>query len=136
MTPRWLYRWYDADGVLLYLGMTALPEFREQTHRRESWWVWYAARCASLRLEQQCSWRDAQAAESAAIIAEAPVFDRKHAEDPGARILAYLLSRGVASEDAVALLAADELRRDRQRARVRQSYARAAGRRPVLTVDD
>lgn len=36
--PHWVYRCFDAEGVLLYVGCTMHPEERQVEHRRSSPW--------------------------------------------------------------------------------------------------
>jgi excinuclease UvrABC nuclease subunit len=38
--PGWVYSHLDAEGRILYIGVTAYPETREKTHKRNS--PWYA----------------------------------------------------------------------------------------------
>lgn len=54
--PTAVYRLYDADGVLLYIGMTRNPKQRWKDHRKEMlWWpevtekklTWYDTRWAA-----------------------------------------------------------------------------------------
>jgi hypothetical protein len=72
--PTALYRLYDAEDVLLYVGITAAPAPRMERHAdRQAWWpevarktmTWY-----STRLE-------AATAEVAAIEAEKPRYNKK-----------------------------------------------------------
>lgn len=37
--PHWVYRHYDADGVLLYVGMTVNPKRRPFERRERPWMV-------------------------------------------------------------------------------------------------
>lgn len=39
-----VYRYYDADDVLLYVGMTSSPEKRNRSHAEKSVWFRFAAR--------------------------------------------------------------------------------------------
>jgi predicted GIY-YIG superfamily endonuclease len=70
--PTALYRLYDANDVLLYLGITFSPRARWEQHRREKTWAhlvtrrtveWYPDRPSAL------------AAEAAATAAEKPLHD-------------------------------------------------------------
>jgi predicted GIY-YIG superfamily endonuclease len=67
-----LYRLYDANDVLLYLGISWNPDFRWEQHRNEKHWAhqvtrrdveWYPTRSAAL------------AAEEAATAVETPLHD-------------------------------------------------------------
>ncbi len=71
-----LYRFFDADDVLLYVGITDKPGSRWEQHMREQPW-WPEAR------RQVTQWLDsrklAEAAEQAAIRDECPVYNVAHA---------------------------------------------------------
>lgn len=71
-----VYRLYDANDGLLYVGITTDTAVRWQAHSTSKWWpevarkdvTWYAKRA------------DAEAAEIAAIKAEQPAHNRAHAD--------------------------------------------------------
>jgi predicted GIY-YIG superfamily endonuclease len=72
--PTALYRLYAADGNLIYLGITTSPASRMEQHaEKQPWWpevalrtmAWYATRM------------DAAVAETAAIKAEKPQYNKK-----------------------------------------------------------
>jgi hypothetical protein len=70
-----LYRFYDAAGELLYVGITNTPAWRFQNHQEESdWWP----RAASLFTEWHATRELAEAAELRAIEGEQPENNRKH----------------------------------------------------------
>ena len=83
--PTALYRFFDADGALLYVGITANLEQRWAAHERDKvWWPdvaektveWHGTRPAAL------------AAELAAIKAEAPRYNVAGSPwAPGPRVL-------------------------------------------------
>lgn len=61
-TPTAVYRFYDADDRLLYVGMTETPKARWTWHRkRSSWWpdarrreiAWYDSRAEAAAIETQ-----------------------------------------------------------------------------------
>jgi predicted GIY-YIG superfamily endonuclease len=66
-----LYRLYDGEGVLLYVGITNMPNVRFAAHSMKSWWkrvdrkdiVWFDNR------------QQAEQAETRAIRDEQPVFN-------------------------------------------------------------
>lgn len=66
----WLYRLFDARGILLYVGITRSP-YRLEAHRRKPWgrgiayveWEWFFHRRRALN------------AEAAAIVAERPLMN-------------------------------------------------------------
>lgn len=70
-----LYRLYDAEGRLLYIGIAGKPEWRWIKHAAEkSWWaevarrdtVWFSSR------------KEALAREAEAIVSEEPVYNVQH----------------------------------------------------------
>lgn len=87
-----LYRHWDADGVLLYVGISADPRVRRRTHERHSVWTEFAVR-------EEVEWHpDRQAAEVAerdAIVAEKPLFNGQHTT-PEAQVacVEYLIKHG------------------------------------------
>lgn len=59
--PAAVYRLYDADGTLLYIGLTSNPDSRWKDHRKEMlWWreviakqlVWYETRRQAAEVER------------------------------------------------------------------------------------
>lgn len=66
-----VYRCYDEDGELLYVGLSMNPDGRFAKHRSAGWWpqvveitvTWYAGREAAKRAERE------------AITSESPVFN-------------------------------------------------------------
>lgn len=67
-----LYRLYDADKTLLYVGVTDAPSARWIQHSRDKpWWPEVAMK----EVEWYSSRREALSAESAAISAEAPAYN-------------------------------------------------------------
>lgn len=72
-TSTLLYRLYDGDSVLLYIGMTAqLPVRIGQHVRMQPWWPEVTRKT----LMVYDSWDDADAAETAAIAAENPKYNK------------------------------------------------------------
>ena len=70
--PQTLYRMYDAEDRLLYVGMTSRIESRIRQHGKvKSWWP----SVATIRLEQYASRAEAAAAEAEAIRSEQPQFN-------------------------------------------------------------
>jgi predicted GIY-YIG superfamily endonuclease len=73
--PHVLYRAYDAQGVLLYIGITMNPGNRFAQHSEDKpWW----ADVAEIRVEHFGSRKRVLAAERAAIQAERPRFNVIH----------------------------------------------------------
>lgn len=67
-----LYRFYDADGVLLYVGISAEPHGRRDQHRDQTWWPEVATQvieCVDTR-------EQAQHEELRAIRRERPKYNR------------------------------------------------------------
>lgn len=68
-----LYRFRDADGRLLYIGVTALPKTRWKSHRKtKAWWM----DVASVRIECHVSDHEVHIAEYAAIGSEQPMHNK------------------------------------------------------------
>lgn len=76
--PSALYRFFDADGRLLYVGITKDPDKREREHALRSPWHPHAK---SRTIEWHGSREAALDAERAAIHEEAPLFNRLGARD-------------------------------------------------------
>lgn len=77
-----LYRHFDADDLLLYLGISDNPVQRGKDHARDSDWVQYAVRA---EVTWHSSRAEALAAEAAAIVAERPLFNQQHNDTVEAR---------------------------------------------------
>jgi predicted GIY-YIG superfamily endonuclease len=71
-----LYRYFDADEVLLYVGITLDSVDRRRAHSRHSGWTRFRAREAVAYLATR---EDAEAAEKEAIQNELPLFNKVHA---------------------------------------------------------
>lgn len=69
-----LYRLYDANGTLLYVGIAENPKTRWKQHARAAPW-WPLVDETRSRVEWHSSRADAEAAEKAAILAEDPVHN-------------------------------------------------------------
>lgn len=71
MSPT-VYRCLDADGRLLYVGMTEQPRRRLRVHElTKSWWP----KVGLITLEEYRTREEAAAAEREAILGEAPAFN-------------------------------------------------------------
>lgn len=70
-----LYRYFDADGTLLYIGITSVMVQRSNQHVRASMW-WPLARTCTL--EHFDTTEEVLEAERRAIIAERPPYNRQH----------------------------------------------------------
>ena len=70
-----LYRFYDADGDLLYVGVSVTPWSRWKQHKGQKDW---AEEVATTAVEWHDSRPEALAAEKAAIIAEEPRYNVQH----------------------------------------------------------
>lgn len=67
-----LYRFIDAVGALLYVGITSRPTERWQKHRRQAqWWP----QVSEVLVEVYAQRHQAEAAELAAIKSERPLFN-------------------------------------------------------------
>jgi predicted GIY-YIG superfamily endonuclease len=88
-----LYRPYDAEQRLLYVGITDDFAGRQAAHRRGSTWAEFACR---VKVDWFPSRNAAEQAEIEAIKVEQPVFNDQHNATPEARERAvrYLVERG------------------------------------------
>lgn len=76
-TPHALYRFYDASGVLLYVGITADPGARFKQHRNDKeWWT----EVANIRIEKLPTRIAVLEAERTAIREERPLWNVTHNE--------------------------------------------------------
>ena len=91
--PTILYWHYDADGALLYIGVTGGFEARGKAHAKGSSWVQFAKTSKSVWYPNRA---EAEAAEVEAIKAERPLFNHVHNDSPEARerLVRYLIDRG------------------------------------------
>lgn len=71
--PCWLYRYFDAGGQLLYVGITTQPEKRDQNHR--SYLSPFAIYIDSRTQVEFSTVNDARPAEWEAIKTEMPIFN-------------------------------------------------------------
>lgn len=79
-TPTTLYRLYDPEGTLLYVGIAGNPGRRLQDHRRDKpWW----GEVSVIKLEHFPSRPEAEAHEVAAIHAERPTHNVLHSTTIG-----------------------------------------------------
>lgn len=70
----WLYRWYDQEGNLIYVGLTNNPERRVASHRsRAEWWPW--AYRLDVTPEPIIGRVQAERVEGIVIEAERPIFN-------------------------------------------------------------
>jgi excinuclease UvrABC nuclease subunit len=67
-----LYRYYDKDGVLLYVGISLSAAHRFSEHLRASGW---ASSSESMNVEWFPTRRDAEKAERDAILTEKPQYN-------------------------------------------------------------
>lgn len=74
-----LYRHFDADGRLLYVGISLSAPHRLSQHMRGSKW---AADIVSIKVDRYPSRRDALEAERLAILGEKPLWNVVHNERP------------------------------------------------------
>lgn len=70
--PTQLYRYYDSNGTLLYVGISFSALVRAEQHKRAASW-WHLA--VRMTVETYCSRAEALAAETAAIRSEKPRFN-------------------------------------------------------------
>lgn len=89
-----VYRWYDEDGVLLYVGVTVDLASRAEKHRASIFWPF----ATTMRAETYSSVAEARSAEGHAVRSENPVFNRAlvpaaEREARFTRAVAYLTAR-------------------------------------------
>lgn len=87
-----LYWHYDADGILLYVGISEWLEVRDEQHVAKSVWAEFVATTSTQWVDAR---KDALKLEEKAIKEHAPIFNKRHAP-PGReeRIRSYLAKRG------------------------------------------
>lgn len=73
--PHWVYRVFDADDALLYIGCSLNPAQRLDGHAVSKVW-WEFVR--SITVESYPTKAEARVAEAAAIAAEKPRYNIKH----------------------------------------------------------
>lgn len=87
-----LYRWFDEDGNLLYVGITSDPMYRMGQHYRTSRWVDFAT---TITLGPVLPDEEtARRLETAAIRSEGPIFNRAMLSGPFDAEYEYLKARG------------------------------------------
>lgn len=72
--PHAVYRFYDKDGILLYVGVSYKVLHRLDHHKSTKDWFWKITR---IELEWFPSWGPAAGAEVRAILAENPVHNKR-----------------------------------------------------------
>ena len=77
-TPHYLYRHFDADGKLLYVGITLNPESRQLTHRTTTPWRHLIA---TITQEMHPSLAIAEAYERHDIRTKVPLYNVSHSPD-------------------------------------------------------
>lgn len=91
--PEALYRWFDWDDRLLYVGITRDMATRQGSHALKSSWSRFSARCMVERAPTRAV---IEAMEYSAIKSEKPLFNHTHNDTPEARqrLVAYLVEHG------------------------------------------
>lgn len=75
-----LYRYFDSQGQLLYVGITRDNSKRQSQHNRDSFWF---GEVASAKFEWFESRTQAHAAEKKAIQSEKPLYNKQHVYKSG-----------------------------------------------------
>ena len=96
MTRPCVYRFFAADGTLLYIGCTVRGDQRIDKHRYSTPWFEQAA---NITLEHFGSWLAASHAEAAAIITESPKYNVQQSTHSFAARQAIRELRGLAPLD-------------------------------------
>lgn len=108
-----LYRFFDAEEELLYIGISKDPATRWEQHRAKPWW-----RDVSMRVIE---WYDdrpaAERAERKAIVAEGPRYNVQHNQRPADPAVVEVLAEPKRSHRTLSDLYAD---RDLSDAQVRR----------------
>ncbi|MEU8197435.1 hypothetical protein AB0C10_26965 [Microbispora amethystogenes] len=88
-----LYRYYDAQDRLLYVGITDNLIGRTMDHVQRSSWSEFATRAT---IERYPTRKEADEAERAAITAERPLFNAQYQDTPEThrRLVEYLIEQG------------------------------------------
>jgi predicted GIY-YIG superfamily endonuclease len=88
-----LYRYYAEQDALLYVGISDELWRRTEAHTKASAWMDFAVRST---IERHSTRKEAEAAETAAIKAEQPLFNDIHNRTPEAkaRLVAFLIEHG------------------------------------------
>jgi len=88
-----LYLWYDADHILLYVGITDDLAARQTSHAKRSAWSVFADHAKVLHFATR---KEAEAAEQRLVRKEKPLFNRDYNDAPGARqrLVEYLSGKG------------------------------------------
>lgn len=90
-----LYRWYDAKGTLLYVGISTDPVGRQKSHEHASWWSHWGVRFVVEDSPCGMDRPTAELAEANTIKTESPIFNRSGADHARDRVVRYLESRGL-----------------------------------------
>lgn len=114
----YVYRFFDVDGGLLYVGITRDMSQRFAAHRREARW-WFDV--ATVTVEVTAGMVEAEYAEAVAILSERPAHNRSRPSVERAR--SRVESDGVDVRRLVA--AVEELRTERDALYVRAVVAEA-----------
>ncbi|MEU3452267.1 GIY-YIG nuclease family protein [Micromonospora sp. NPDC006766] len=88
-----LYLWYDADNVLIYIGITEDLASRQNRHAKRSSWAAFAAHC---EVRRRPSRPNAEQLERELIRELRPLFNVQHNDTPEARqrLVDYLIKHG------------------------------------------
>lgn len=89
-----VYRYYDENGVLLYVGITSRGIARNSEHNTsKDWWKYVTAQ----EVEHYTTRRGAMARERELITSRRPPFNKQHNPDAGPLREAYLKMRAMKS---------------------------------------
>lgn len=89
-----IYRWFDADGVLLYVGITSAVTRRAIEHMSQAVWAQWAVRMEVEDVIPE-SREEAEQMERERIATESPVFNKQGNRDWSIRQDQYLARKGV-----------------------------------------
>lgn len=115
-----LYRLFDADGRLLYIGIAKNPTVRWQQHARDKADTWWPD-VANKKLEWFDARSEAEAAEVAAIRSEGPPYNDRHSvnwNEPGCRQAAPMPSERARQQRSALIEKSAAINRECRRTKV------------------
>jgi hypothetical protein len=117
-----LYRFFDVDGEVIYIGSTWTPHLRWRSHEYARWF----AEVATVTVEHFGTIEEMRAAESAAIAEEHPVYNQLGVSHSRDQVLA--ISRAKSTAAGISRERVYQIR-DGRRSRYTTPTGRCRGRR-------
>lgn len=91
-----LYRHWDDNDVLLYIGISMNPLLRNKVHLENMAW---RGKIAKITIEYFPTRQEAMAAEAAAVVAESPVHNKHYATTDTGRLITDLINQWPTRKD-------------------------------------